>query len=93
MVMRNRHDGANAPGWWDDLPPGIKKRCAGAVYLDREDGRLESLAPFERTPASPARVLRDLSWLAFLFFSTAFGLLVFLLLAVSFLYARGLFGR
>lgn len=90
MVMRNRHDGANAPEWWDDLPPSVKKRCIGSQQ-DRDETDRES--PAETSRWFPVRIVSDLSWLALLFIAIAFANLLALLIAVSFLYGRGLFGR
>ena len=90
MVMRNRHDGANAPEWWDDLPPGVKKRCAGSSQNQETD---ESESPAQSSRWFPVRIVSDLSWLALLFIAIAFANLLLLLIAVSFLYGRGLFGR
>src|SRR5580704_12703041 len=96
MVMRNRHDGANAPQWWDDLPPEIKKRCANSPHVRNQnhadaEGEFQDNW-FENPSPSPARVRRDLSWLALIFVAIAFANLVFLFVAMSFLHGRGLFG-
>jgi hypothetical protein len=96
MVMRNRHDGANAPQWWDDLPPEIKKRCANSPHRWNQDTREMGYRPqeewFENPSPPPVRITRDLSWLALIFVAIAFANLVFLLIAMSFLHERGLFG-
>jgi hypothetical protein len=96
MVMRNRHDGANAPQWWDDLPPEIKKRCANSPHLKNQDRTDADSEPqenwFEKPSPSPLRVSRDLSGLALLFGAFAIANLVFLLVALWFLNGRGLFG-
>jgi hypothetical protein len=96
MVMRNRHDGANAPQWWDDLPPEIKKRCANSAHRWNDDspemGREPQVEWFEKPSPPRVRVTRDLSWLALIFVAIAFANLVFLLIAMSFLHGRGLFG-
>src|ERR1700722_11917627 len=96
MVMRNRHDGANTPQGWDDLPPEIKKRCANALHSWNQDDLVTSREPQEEwfeNPSPPrVRIARDLSWLALIFVAIAFANLVFLLIAMSFLHGRGLFG-
>jgi hypothetical protein len=96
MVMRNRHDGANAPQWWDDLPPEIKKRCANSPHLKNQDNPETSSEPpsdwFENPSQSPVKVRRDLSWLALIFVCIAFTNLLFLFVALWFLNGRGLFG-
>lgn len=90
MVMRNRHDGANAPGWWDDLPPAVKQRCANSPLRNSYD---DDFTRFSGTPASRTiRVARDFSWLLLVFAAIAFANILFLLVALSFLYGRGLFG-
>jgi hypothetical protein len=96
MDMRNRHDGANAPQWWDDLPPEVKKRCANSPHRWNQDDSDTGCEPQEEwfEDASPPRVriTRDLSWLTLIFVVVAFANLVFLLIAMSFLHGRGLFG-
>jgi hypothetical protein len=91
MVMRNRHDGANAPGWWDDLPQGVKERCANSpLRLNYDD----DFHRFSEAPVSPSiRIARDFSWLLLTFAAIAFANILFLLVALSFLYGRGPFGH
>jgi hypothetical protein len=91
MVMRNRHDGANAPEWWDDLPPKIRKRFtsrprpeASASADDRLDWQTN-----DPNPAHP-RLARDLSLFLVLFLAVAIAILMFLLVAVSYLAGHGL---
>ncbi len=94
MVMRNRHDGAGAPQWWDDLPPGIKKRCANAPELKSQIRTMvDPSLPGRPTDLSSSRlgIVRDLSWLALLFVAIIFADLLFILLAVSFLYGHTVF--
>ena len=98
MVMQNRHDGANSPGWWDDLPPGLKKRFANAPGPDsrpepRPDPDDESL-PLRRAADGGESVHRpgvigDLSRLAILFVLVALANLLFLLVALAFLFGSG----
>jgi hypothetical protein len=94
MVMRNRHDGANAPQWWDDLPPGIKKRCANSSHLQTQN-RFATDGQAQEQPdglsSSPVRIARELSWFALIVLAIVFADLLFILLAVSFLYGRSLF--
>jgi len=96
MVMRNRHDGANAPQWWDDLPPEIKKRCANSPHLRNQelsDNDCDEQEDWwENPPPSRVRVTRDLSWLALIFVALVVAILTFLLIATSFLRDRGAFG-
>jgi hypothetical protein len=95
MVMRNRHDGANAPQWWDDLPPEIKKRCANAAHLRDQDFELPDRQQHSSgNPLfSPVRIARDLSWLALIFVIIALADLLFLILALSFLHGNELFSQ
>ena len=94
MVMRNRHDGANAPQWWDDLPPEIKKRCANSPQSNSQN-----YDPAERRQQlgdylfSPVRIARDLSWFALIFVIVAFANILFLIVALSFLNGSELFGH
>lgn len=94
MVMRNRHDGANAPQWWDDLPPEVKKRCANSPHLrnrDSSNGTGETEEDWLTPPQ--VKVSGDFSRLSLIFLAIVFANLVLLLIAVSFLHGRGLFGR
>ena len=93
MVMRNRHDGANVPEWWDDLPPSIKKRCTDAPLLKSQNHRTVDEQQLDNHSSSPLEIARDLSWLALIFVAIAFANLLFLLAALSFLHGRGLFGE
>ena len=89
MVMRNRHDGANTPNWWDDLPPGLRKRFANTSQRDpsaREE--LRQSADRDPVPYRPG-VVRDLSRLAALFFLVAVANLLFLLIALTFRFGGG----
>ncbi len=81
--MQNRHDGANSPNWWDDLPPSVKRR------VSRPQPEAESSAhPDDSFPYQPA-VVSDLSRLAILFLVVAVANILFLLIALSFLFGRG----
>jgi hypothetical protein len=86
MVMQNRQDGSGSPSWWDDLPPGVKRRIT----------KPETTSPAppepEHTPYRPA-VVADLSRLAILFFAVAVVNILFLLIALSFLFGRGPFAQ
>jgi hypothetical protein len=85
MVMPNRHDGANSPGWWDDLPSSVKRR------ISKPDPSTPAHRSSERQEEAPYRpaVVADLSRLAILFFVVALANVVFLLIALSFLFGRG----
>ncbi len=95
MVMRNRHDGANppGPGWWDDLPPGVKKRCSNSPARDGDYDADDLSADRCEGSAPRLRVARDLSWLALIFVIIALANILFLLAALSFLHGRGIFGH
>ena len=80
MVMRNPND-TSSPGWWDDLPPGVKKRLPRAELADAGDA---DDAPEAFRPA----VLPDLARLAILLLMAAAANLLFLLIAVSFVSDR-----
>jgi hypothetical protein len=84
MVMRNKHDGSSSNGWWDDLPPAVKKRVTPAESPAAEDTDAGHSPPAAATPCRPA-ILVDLSRLAILFVAVALGNLAFLLIALSFL--------
>jgi hypothetical protein len=94
--MRNRHDGANVPEWWDDLPPAIKKRCANSPHLKTQSHTTTDRQPQHQpddSPSSRLGIVRDLSWFALILVAIAFANLIFLLVALSFLHDRGLFPR
>jgi hypothetical protein len=80
MVTRNQHDSSSS-GWWDDLPPAVKKRVQRPIS--------DLTSPHEDTPNELGqyrpRVVYDLSRLAMLFFAVAVANLIFLLVALSFL--------
>jgi hypothetical protein len=84
MVMNNRNRGDDARRWWDDLPPGIRTRFATAPGVSRPS----DLAPGD--PADPPPQVRaldlflDLSRLAALFAAVTAGIMLFLLVALSF---------
>jgi hypothetical protein len=82
MVTRNQHDGANSNGWWDDLPPAVKKRVQppGSQATDSHTANDSD----EPVPYRPA-VVYDLTRLAVLFLGVALVNLLFLLVALSFL--------
>lgn len=87
MVMQNRHDGPNSPEWWEDLPPGIRKRFTNT--LQPEPVRSADESPAARgNPSVDSRpgVLGDLSRVAGLFLAVAVANLLFLLLALAFLF-------
>ncbi len=94
MVTRNRHNEPNSDGWWDDLPPSVKKRVPRPEPSPLPS--LDSRAAEYQEPHSPPRqstVASDLSRLAVLFFAVAIGNILFLLIALSFLSGNGLFAR
>jgi hypothetical protein len=72
--MRNRHDGANSSGWWDDLPPAVRRRIARPSPTQREE-----------SSAGRPNIFRDLSRLAVLFLLIAIANLFFLAIALSFI--------
>lgn len=87
MVMRNTRDGTNSSDWWDDLPPGVRKR------VSRPDPEPENTHPTPaETPYRPA-VVSDLSRLAILMLVFALANVLFLMLALSYLSGRGPFGN
>jgi hypothetical protein len=90
MVMPNRHDGASSPEWWDDLPPEVKRRIArppaDGVPEPAADRVTEAAAP-DRSFDRP-RVFSDLSRLALFFLIAALANVLFLLIALSFLFNR-----
>ena len=91
MVMRNRHEGGSTSGWWDDLPPSVKDRCASSPLRQQYHDDLQQMA--ESRPSPSIRIARDFSWLLLVFVAIAFANILFLLVALSFLYGRGLFGH
>jgi hypothetical protein len=84
MVMRNRYDGEESAGWWDDLPPKVRSRFGTRPVVDPTP----EPAPPPARPADGPPVLdwvRDLGRFVLLFLAVAVGNLVFLLVALSFL--------
>jgi hypothetical protein len=88
--MRNRHDGAGPTGWWDDLPPAVKQRCANSPLRGNADTDFSRFS--DAASSRTIRVARDFSWLLLVFAAIAFANILFLLVALSFLYGRGLLG-
>jgi hypothetical protein len=84
MVMRNRHDNANSPGWWDDLPPAVKKRIRRPEPSADAGGSREAATPESGRDYRPA-VLFDLSRLVLLILVVALANILFLLVALSYL--------
>jgi hypothetical protein len=88
MVMRNRHDGAGASGWWDDLPPKVRVRFEARAADDQATAEYRRPAPpvAAPPPAGPSALdwVRELSRVALLFLAVAVANLFFLLVALSF---------
>jgi hypothetical protein len=83
--MQNRHDGTDSHGWWEDLPPGVRRRFASAAPPPHEPA--PPAAPPAGDPPGPRPgVVADLSRVAGLFVIVAVANLLFLLLALSFLF-------
>lgn len=82
MVMRNRDEGSQAPHWWDDLPPKVRHRFTAPVSQAEEapSGKAEPLPALSR-----GQLLLDLSLLATMFVLVTIGILLLLLVALSFL--------
>ena len=87
MVMPNRHDGASSPEWWDDLPPEVKRRVARPAADEPTADRATETAAPDRSVYRP-RVFSDLSRLALFFLIAALANVLFLLIALSFLFNR-----
>lgn len=88
MVMQNRHDGANSHEWWEDLPPGVRKRFANPPpSVHRRTVEAARATPSAPTTDSGPGMVRDLSRVAGLFLAVAVANLLFLLLALAFLFA------
>jgi hypothetical protein len=92
MVMRNRHEGSNTPHWWDDLPPHLRSRFSGPLLNDEkpndEEPRKTRKEP-ERTPEPPSAFSRseliiDLSRFAIVFTFISIVILLYLLVALSY---------
>jgi len=81
MVMRNRHDGTDTPGWWDDLPPALRKRFSSRACPEpRREPSGDDPVPYR------PGVVSSLSWLAAFFLVVALANLLFLLIALSYLF-------
>jgi hypothetical protein len=86
MVMRNRYDGAGAPGGRDDLPPRVRERLRPQFTTDLPGERHQavSVAPSAR-PAGPGWV-SELARFGLIFLGVAVANVLFLLLALCYLY-------
>jgi hypothetical protein len=86
MVMQNRHDGSNSHDWWEDLPPGLRRRFGSYPQppLEPDPARVHPAAG-DPTGHRPG-VIADLSRVAGLFLAVAAANLLFLLLALAFLF-------
>jgi hypothetical protein len=82
MVMRNRCGEGGPAGWWDDLPPRVRKRFSArpavGLILDRPP------APQPRRPAGPG-LAASLALLAGAVLAVGAAHVLFLLVALSFL--------
>jgi hypothetical protein len=81
MVMRNRSNGNDSPHWWDDLPPKVRNRVARPVS---SLARTENPTAEFPEPLSRGALVRDLSSLAALFALVALGIMLYLIVAVTF---------
>jgi hypothetical protein len=86
MVMQNRHDGANSHEWWDDLPPAIRKRFSHKPVQEQPVAS-SSQEPEPEVPGAHPSVMRDLGRVAGLFLVVAIANLLFLLLALIFIFS------
>lgn len=86
MVMRNGNDGTEAQRWWNDLPPRVRSRVAHPPAPREAEAEPDQQPP--EPPFTTRELLRDLSRLALLFFAIAVANMLFLLLALSFLYSH-----
>jgi hypothetical protein len=85
MVTRNRSEGSDPPRWWDDLPPRVRDRFAQPLVADAEP-RPEDRTAEPPSPLSRGELIGDLSRLAVVFVLIACGNILFLLVALSFVY-------
>jgi hypothetical protein len=85
MVMRNRHEGTNTPEWWDDLPPAVRRRFSP----QSRQVEAEAEGTFDEPRLEPgvhrSGHLRNLTLLAVMFLAVALAILLFLLIALTFL--------
>jgi hypothetical protein len=77
--MRNRHEGGGTPQWWDDLPPQVRNRFKQPVAQQEEQA-----APPDSPLFSRLNLLVDLSKLAAVLFLVSVGILLYLLVAMSY---------
>lgn len=85
MVMRNRHEGTNTPDWWDDLPPAVRKRLSPPPRRVEAEAEGTLDEPRLEPGAYRSGHLRNLTLLAMMFLAVALAILLFLLIALSFL--------
>jgi hypothetical protein len=83
VVMRNRNDGSDAAEWWNELPPRIRNRVAEPFAPPGRGGH-----PDPERPDGPGagKFPSELSTLALaaMFALVGLGLMLYLLLAVTF---------
>lgn len=80
MVMRNRHEGSGTPHWWDDLPPHVRDRFSLPEPAEAPPPRLHP----EPRPPSGADLIIDLSRFAMVFLLISVVILLYLLIALSY---------
>ncbi len=80
MVMRNRHDGSDRPQGRDDLPPRVRSRFARPTL----DEQPTDNTPNPQPPLSTADVIKDLSQFAVLLLFVTVGIMLYLLVALTY---------
>jgi hypothetical protein len=83
MVMRNRHEGSGTPHWWDDLPPHVRGRFSLPLPAAAEADPPSRMRTEPRHP-SGADLLIDLSRFAVVFLLISVVILLYLLVALSY---------
>jgi hypothetical protein len=86
MVMRNTSEGNGTPHWWDDLPPKVRERFTRPLTAEGEEaGRADTAeADDPPQPLSRGELVGNLSWLAAAFAIVTAVILLYLLVAVTY---------
>jgi hypothetical protein len=84
MVMRNRHEGSGTPHWWDDLPPHVRGRFSLPPLPAAGEAEPPPRMRAEPRPFSGADLIIDLSRFAVICLLFSVIILLYLLVALSY---------
>lgn len=85
MVTSNRSNESGSPHWWDDLPPHMRARFEQPLVHEAEPAaEAEAWTAEPLPPPSRGELVGDLSRLAAAFVLATLGILLYLLVAVTY---------